>query len=178
MTASQNYFELFDLNVHFDIDIDMLSEKYRDLQKAVHPDRFVNASEQTRLLSVQKAANINDAFLTLKSPLKRAKYMLSLRGIKLDDENNTAMDPAFLMEQMELREALAEVRGSADPIEAIEKLIDTIEEKIKSIVAKLKVGFEEPGSHSDSELSEQIRKFQFFEKLREDAEAIDASLEE
>jgi molecular chaperone HscB len=73
MAASQNYFELFNLPISFDVDIASLKEKYQDLQKVVHPDRFTSASDKERLLSVQQAASINDAFDTLKKPIARAR---------------------------------------------------------------------------------------------------------
>jgi molecular chaperone HscA len=101
---SHNHFELFGLKAGFEVDGETLALRYRDLQKETHPDRFANASEQERRLSVQLAAQINEAFRVLKSPLARARYLLELKGVVIDD-TDTRMDPAFLMEQMELREA-------------------------------------------------------------------------
>lgn len=103
---SQNYFELFGLPVVFQLDQNDLVERYRKLQRAAHPDRFANSSERERRLSIQKAAFVNQAFQQLKSPLQRARYMLELRGVQFDDARETNVEPAFLMEQMEYREAL------------------------------------------------------------------------
>src|SRR5512141_1081809 len=105
----KNHFELFELPVTFDIDTDELAVRYRELQRRVHPDKYANASDQERRLSMQMTTMINEAFQTLKDPVWRGRYLLSLRGISLDDEIDTAMDPAFLTEQMELREELEEV---------------------------------------------------------------------
>ena len=110
METTQNFFELFGLPVSFEVDIQQLSERYRDLQRAVHPDKFANASDRERRLAVEKAAQINEAFQTLKSPMNRARYMLEIRGVDFDNERDTHLDPMFLMEQMELREALGEER--------------------------------------------------------------------
>ncbi len=68
---SKNYFELFGLPVGFIVDTDALAENYRELQRVIHPDRYANASEQERRLSVQGASRINEAFETLKDPIGR-----------------------------------------------------------------------------------------------------------
>src|SRR3990167_5428696 len=111
----KNHFELFGLPVAFDIDTDELAVRYRALQRRVHPDKFANASDQDRRLSLQMTALINEGFHTLKDPVRRGLYLLSLRGIDLGDETDTTMDPAFLLEQMELREELEEVRQADNP---------------------------------------------------------------
>ena len=60
-----NYFQLFGIEVSFDVDLNQLSQSYQTLQKAVHPDKFAHASSQEQLLAVQKSAEINDAYQTL-----------------------------------------------------------------------------------------------------------------
>ncbi|HKJ76321.1 MAG TPA: Fe-S protein assembly co-chaperone HscB, partial [Gammaproteobacteria bacterium] len=71
---SQNYFELFGLPEGFEVDSETLSLRYRDLQRALHPDRFAGASDRERRLSVQQTARVNEAYRTLKDPLARARY--------------------------------------------------------------------------------------------------------
>ena len=110
----QNYFELFDIPVSFVVDLEKLAVSYRQLQQQVHPDKFVTSSAQERRLSIQYAARINDAYQVLKSPLKRAQYLLELNEFSTQDED-TAMDNAFLMEQMELRETLEKISRAENP---------------------------------------------------------------
>ena len=99
----------------FDVDLNHLSQSYQTLQKAVHPDRFAHASSQEQLLAVQKSAEINDAYQTLKQPLKRAEYILTLRGVEMPNEQQSFSDThSFLMQQMELREMLGEVKFADD----------------------------------------------------------------
>ncbi|MES9845310.1 MAG: Fe-S protein assembly co-chaperone HscB, partial [Candidatus Sedimenticola sp. 6PFRAG5] len=81
---SKNYFELFGLPAGYIIDAEQLSGRYRELQRVVHPDRYANASDQERRLSMQGATRINEAFDTLKDPIQRARYLLSLNGIDVD----------------------------------------------------------------------------------------------
>ena len=68
MALTQNHFELFGLPVAFDVDVHQLAERYRQLQRASHPDRYANASDRERRLSIQHAAQVNDAFQTSNLP--------------------------------------------------------------------------------------------------------------
>ena len=108
VAPGKNHFELFGLPVTFDVDVDDLASRYREMQRSVHPDRFANASDQDRRLSLQMTALINEAFQTLRDPVRRGRYLLNLRGVDLGDETDTSMNPAFLMEEMELRQQLDE----------------------------------------------------------------------
>ncbi|HET8817158.1 MAG TPA: Fe-S protein assembly co-chaperone HscB, partial [Pseudidiomarina sp.] len=101
-----NHFELFGLPAAFAIDAAELQQRYRKLQQTLHPDRFANASQRDKLLAVQRTSQLNDAYQTLRRPLSRAEYMLELRGIDLQHEQQTLQDPEFLMAQMEWRERL------------------------------------------------------------------------
>jgi molecular chaperone HscB len=110
----QNHFELFQLPARFDIDMDALDAAYREVQGRVHPDRFVNATDAEKRVAMQWATRANEAYQTLRNPQKRAQYLCELNGVDLQTESNTAMPMDFLMQQMELREALADARASKD----------------------------------------------------------------
>ena len=171
----QNYFEIFGLPVDFAIDSQRLAEHYRELQKTIHPDRYANASDRDRRLAVQQAANINEAFHTLKSPLKRARYLLQIKGIAFDDDNETTVDPEFLMEQMELREALAEVTSSTDPF----AVLNTIMQNIAKRTAKMLDEYVACLKTDDLKQAKSIvQKLQFLEKLKIETEIIEEELAE
>jgi len=161
---SENYFQLFGLPVGFAVDGEALALRYRDLQKAVHPDRFAGGSDRERLLSVQQASLINEAFRTLKDPLARARYLLELSGIVLSD-SDTAMDPMFLMEQMELREALDEAPRAADPFAALNKVRDQAEATERQLLEELAAMFSANNPDALKAGSERLRKLQFMRKL-------------
>jgi len=110
----QNHFELFQLPARFDVDMDALDAAYREVQGRVHPDRFVNASDAEKRVAMQWATRANEAYQTLRNPQKRAQYLCELNGVDLQVESNTAMPMDFLMQQMELRELLADARASKD----------------------------------------------------------------
>ena len=111
------------------------------LQRSVHPDRFVNASDQQRRISMQQATQINEGYQVLKDPLKRGRYLLELDGREHDDERNTSSDTQFLMEQMELREALGEVRGRDDAMQQLGSLMERIAADIDALVGQLQTQF-------------------------------------
>lgn len=172
MAATQTHFELFDLPVSFDLDLQVLSQRYRDLQGAVHPDKFANASERERRLSVGKAAEINDAYRILKSTQLRARYMLELQSVSFDDEKDTALDPMFLMEQIELREALEDIKNTADPQASLNKIMSDIKARITLILDELRQGLAltQLDDEKKSALKQLVHKMQFLNKLQQEAE--------
>ena len=175
---SKNYFELFGLPAGFLVDTAELAVRYRALQKVVHPDRFAAEGEHSQRLSLQSATMVNEAYDTLKDPLKRAQYLLTMRGVEPDQNQQTLNDPAFLMQQMELREALAEVRTSDDPHARLDALLREIGDMIKTQIAQLAVQFEESTTEQLAAAAQTIQKMQFLNKLHAEAEAVEADLEE
>ena len=110
----QNHFDLFQLPARFTLDMGALDAAYRDVQGKVHPDRFVNATDAEKRVAMQWATRANEAYQTLRNPQKRARYLCEQNGVDLQTESNTAMPMDFLMQQMELREALGDARASKD----------------------------------------------------------------
>ncbi|WP_211829234.1 Fe-S protein assembly co-chaperone HscB [Kistimonas asteriae] len=137
LNLQQNYFELFQMPVAYDVDHQALDTRYRELQKAVHPDRFAVQGEQGQRLAVQYAAFVNQAYDTLRSALSRAIYLLELEGVEVNSDRHTVADSAFLMQQMELRDELMAVRDSADPEAALAQLLD----EARQMLAGLETNF-------------------------------------
>ena len=178
MNLTQNYFELFALPVTFDIDSQRLSENYRELQKRVHPDKFANASEQERRIAMQQASFINEAQQSLKDPVARASYLLTLHGVELNLEKETTSDTMFLMEQLELRERLANVKSESDPFAALDELIKEVAEWSRGLLAKISAGFNDPTPEKLENVRENLRKMQFLQKLQRQIEVVEEELDE
>jgi molecular chaperone HscB len=174
---SSNFFVLFDLPVSFDVDLSVLAERYREAQRAAHPDKFANSSEAERRMSAQMAARINEAHRVLKDPLARGRYLLELRGVDLDD-TDTAFDGAFLMEQMELRERLAEVKGSEDPQQQLQMIAQDINAQSKTLVDQMADLLEATDMDSLQMARDATRKLQFFRRLKEEVDVLDDELNE
>lgn len=175
---STTHFDLFGLPRSFDVDLGLLDEHYRECQRTVHPDRFVNASDQERRLSMQRATNINEGYQTLKDPLKRGRYLLELGGRTTNDEHHTIRDTAFLMEQMELREALGEVRGADDAFAALGVIMDRIANDIVQLLADLQQQFSQGDTASLEQAADSLSKMQFFRKLQAEAMELELELED
>lgn len=171
----QNYFEIFGVPEFYDLDLAELSSRFRKLQSAIHPDKYASASDMERRLSVQKSALINEAYLALKSPLERARYMLKLRGVDLSNDTSTTMAPDFLMQQMELREELEQVKRGQDPLFRLEEVtgkINKILDQQKQTVSKL---FADKNSDLDK-IADYVRRMQFICKLKQEVELLEEEL--
>ena len=178
---SPTHFELFGLPVSFDVDMGQLDSRYRELQRTVHPDRFVNAGDQERRISMQRATHINEGYEVLKDPLRRGRYLLEQCGYRFDDGQRTNNNVEFLMEQMELRESLAEVREADDAFAALGKIMDRIASDNNRLVSVLGRQFAagDPCGEGCSEcIAETLTKMQFFQKLQEEAMELEISLED
>lgn len=173
MVASMNHFELFGLPFQFDVDGSLLATQFRELQRRFHPDNFVTASERDRLLSVQKAAQINDAFQTLKNPVSRAEYMLAERDEDIRGEQKTLQDMDFLMQQMELREALEAISECVDPESA---LADFEQQATKMYQQQLHKLAQLLNQENWFEAADAVRKLKFIVKLRDEVERLEESL--
>ncbi|MGL4827205.1 MAG: Fe-S protein assembly co-chaperone HscB [Vibrionaceae bacterium] len=100
-----NYFELFDFEPQFELDAAVLSSRFHQLQRRFHPDNFVQETPAKQRQASQYSAQINDAYQTLRDPLLRAVYMLSLTDLELQN-HRTFSDSDFLIKQLWFREQL------------------------------------------------------------------------
>ena len=170
---SQNFFSLFQLPESFSIDEEILSCCYRELQKEMHPDRFAAASDHERRLAVQYSSWINEAYETLKSPVSRAHYLLSLKGHDVDPQQTLGNDPAFLMHQMQLREQLMALKALNEPEHALDKLNSELEELIEHQCSAFK-GYFANGDYEAAKVA--VSKMQFLFKLEEEVERVEAEI--
>ncbi|MCL2916801.1 co-chaperone HscB [Shewanella litorisediminis] len=171
-----NYFELFNLPVAFDINASELADTYRELQRTVHPDKFAAASEQEKLLAVSRTAMVNDGFQTLKDPIRRAEHMLALKGVDIRHETQTVRDTAFLMQQMEWREALEEIAHANDPHALIADLYQSFGDFQKQVTAKLKPLLISEDTNDWQSAADQVRKLKFMAKLHLELERAEDAL--
>ena len=158
---SQNYFEWFGLPAAFGIDPDALSTAYREVQGQVHPDRHAHSGDTGKRVAMQLSTRANEAFETLKNPLKRATYLLELRGIDIGAENNTAMEPAFLVDQMEWREAVEDARA-AKHVDELDRLLGKLREDTKLRYGKLGALLD---ANANQPAVEAVRQLMFLEKV-------------
>jgi molecular chaperone HscB len=163
-----NHYELFDLPVGYAVDLADLQQRYRKLQQTMHPDRFAAGSERDKLRAVQLTSQLNDAYQTLRDPLARAEYLLSLRGVDLQHEQQTLQDPEFLMAQMEWRERLAEL--DASDLSALDAAGADLQREQAALQAELEQAL---NASEDEVAADTIRKLKFMRKLGRELEALE-----
>ncbi|NIC43543.1 Fe-S protein assembly co-chaperone HscB [Aquabacterium sp. A08] len=147
MNLQADDFTLFGLAPGFAVDRSALDERWKQLQRQVHPDRFATDGAAAQRVAMQWSVRINEAYQRLKDPLKRAAYWCELQGTPVNAESNTAMPAAFLMQQMEWREALDDAadeaaldalladtrRARAELLQALEHCIDQQPDPVQAV---------------------------------------------
>ncbi|MEY4510513.1 MAG: Fe-S protein assembly co-chaperone HscB [Pseudomonadota bacterium] len=118
-------FDVLGLAPTFDLDSKVLEQRYRDLQRALHPDKFAQASASERRASLSRAVSVNEAYRALRDQLKRAEVLFVRLGGELAEGAGQPADPALLMEVMELREQLSDTKQSGD-VAARERLTSEV----------------------------------------------------
>ena len=172
---SADHFVLFGLPAAFRMDGAVLDRAWRELQAQVHPDRYAHAGEAEKRLSMQWATHVNEAYRTLKEPLRRADYLLQKRGIHALGERQTSLPANFLMQQMEWREALQEAQQARDA-NAIEQLRRTLKREAADLTDLLARQLDEEENWDAA--ADTVRKLRFVQKLTEDVNLALAGLEE
>lgn len=160
----QNHFQLFKLSEQFDVDRQVLDEAYREIQNLVHPDRFINAPESDRRAALQWASLANDAYQTLRNPIKRAAYLCALKGHPLSNESTPAMPPDFIFEQIEWREHLDNIRVEKD-LAALESLDLRLRERSMEQMELVKKALTK---NDYPEAIQEVRKMMFLQKFADE----------
>jgi molecular chaperone HscB len=172
---TSNFFELFDLPVSYDVDLNQVQHHYMELQKQVHPDKFANASDQEKRLSMQQTSWINEAQTTLKDPVLRATYLLKLKGVDINLENETTMDAGFLMQQLEMRERLENISSEPDPLDALDALAKEAGANMDEVMQGFVHSYE---ADRLDESREWVRKLQFMQKAIKEINTLTAKIED
>lgn len=171
---SKTFFELFSVAEEFVIDRAQLIQRFQQLQKQLHPDKFASQPDAEKRWSMQAASYVNEAYQTLGNDLRRAIYLLRVNDVSIDEETDTHMSPMFLMEQMEHREALEMAPSANEPLIAL----DAVRRQLKTSTAEQIAAFEIASSKKDwVEARTVVRQWQFLEKLRSEVVSAEESLD-
>jgi len=147
-----DHFRVFGIPTEFAVDVADLETRYKEMTKVLHPDRFARADPKARRSSLERTVQLNEAWQTLKDPIRRAEYLLSLNGIDVGEmasmgksgqssEHATLPVPqVVLMEVLELREALADAHAAKDLIET-EALIAKVRSRLDTVMDDVAKGF-------------------------------------
>ena len=165
MNLQSSDFELFGLPARFEQVRPEIDQRWKDLQREMHPDRFVAQGAAAQRLAMQWSVRINEAYQRLKDPLKRAAYLCELRGAAVNAENNTAMPTSFLMQQIAWREALDDAASTKD-FDALEQQIqDSRRTALQACATLLDEQADAAGA------VQQVRALMFIERFSADLQA-------
>lgn len=154
-----DYFTFFGFPRKLSLDVAALEKEFYALSRRLHPDVFGQAEDRERAWSLEQSSMLNDAYRTLKDPIKRTEYLLRIEGVELEEQSKQATEkarasgelkkqvvPADLLEEVfELNMHLEELRvqkklGEDDPalLEEIGKAKLSLEEKYDALLNQLK----------------------------------------
>lgn len=163
----------------FDLDLQVLEKTHRELSRALHPDRFAQAAPSERRAALEKAANVNEAWRILRDPIRRAEALFRASGIAVGEANEPKASPAFLMDVMEDREALAEARVAKD-LPKVRALASKMALRSREVEEKLTEAFAN-GAPSKDELTTLLPllgELRFYRRFLDEVEAIEEEAEE
>lgn len=171
MNLQSTDFELFAVPPRFAQDAAQLDARWKELQRQVHPDKFAAQGAAAQRVAMQWSARINEAYRRLKDPLKRAAYLCELNGAPIDAESNTAMPAEFLMQQMELREAVDDAVDAA-AMDEIGRQSATLK---REMILKLEQQMD--AQHDWPAAAQTVRALMFLDRLAGDIDRKRATLE-
>lgn len=126
-----NYFEFYGIPIQFTPDAGVVKSKFYEFSKKYHPDFYANEPEEKQQEVLDLSTLNNKAYQILSNPQKRLKYVLELTGV-VEEEENYQLPQSFLMEMMDVNEALMELEFEPDPAKLLElnKEVDELEYKL------------------------------------------------
>src|SRR2546426_4071060 len=132
-----DYFALFEMPRKLWIEMNGLEQKFLQLSWKLHPDNFVNATEQERELSLKRSSELNDAYRTLRDPVARVEYLLVIEAARKEDQHKQQAPLELLEEVFELNESLDDLREAKASGGALAALKSRLESAEKSFQEKL-----------------------------------------
>ena len=164
MSLQSNDFALFGIPERFAQERAVLDTRWKELQREAHPDKFAAQGAAAQRIAMQWSVRINEAYQRLKDPVQRAAYLCELHGAPINAENNTAMPAAFLMQQMELREALEKSATEEDLAEIEQQAAEILREQLSIAEHLIDSSKDYPSA------AQAVRALLFIQKFQADIE--------
>lgn len=182
MSTARTHFELLELPQRYALDLAELEARYRQRSRHWHPDRFSRAPAAERAQVLARATDLNEAYRTLRSSARRAQYLLKLHGIDVTREgpgssagpgSPATVDPAFLMEILELREELVEARLGHDAARLamlkadVQRRMDALEQTLSDGFARLEAGLPDGAERAAvlAELTQAVLAQRYYQRF-------------
>ncbi len=166
-------FDLLGLQRRFDIDLAVVEKTHRELSRALHPDKYSQAGASERRAALEKAASVNEAWRTVRDPIKRAEALFAAAGIAVGENHEPKATPAFLMEVLEEREALSEARAAKD-LTKVRAIGAAMSARKQAIEKKLAAGFAAASDVSTiTKLVPLLGELRFYKRFLDEVSAIE-----
>ena len=164
MNLQSDDFELFGLARRFAQERSAIDTRWKELQREAHPDKFAAQGAAAQRVAMQWSVRINEAYQRLKDPMRRAAYLCELHGAPIRAEDNTAMPAAFLMQQMEWREALEDARVDSE----LDALDDEVAQARRAALAQCEQLIDQQKDYAGA--GRQVRALMFIARFADDIE--------
>jgi molecular chaperone HscB len=164
MRLDSTDFQLFQIPEQFAQDRATLDARWKELQREAHPDKFAAQGAAAQRIAMQWSVRINEAYQRLKDPVQRAAYLCELHGAPINAENNTAMPAAFLMQQMELREALEDAKSEENLDVISQQVAEILREQLSNAEQLIDQAKDYPAA------AQAVRALLFIQKFQADIE--------
>ena len=161
--SAADYFAVFGLPRKLRVEMSSLEQKFLQLSWKLHPDNFVNASDEERELSLQRSSELNDAYRVLRDPLARVEYLLEIEGQRKEGEKKQQAPPELLEEVFELNESLDELREARESGGNLSEL--------KSELQSAESNFQEKLEEVDAQLQSVAKEWDLAVEANADAAA-------
>jgi len=163
-----DYFKLFGLSPQLELDTKALKRKYYQLSKEAHPDHFTQDDAATQQKQLDVSSQVNEAYKTLKNEESRIQYILTEKGLLGD--NDQKVPQTFLMEMMEINEALMDLEMGSDEAEyeSAMRRVKDFESALLTQLEEIKKGWtEEPDTDSLEALKDYYLKNRYLLRMKE-----------
>lgn len=167
--TQHNFYELLGVDETFEVDTSVLADRFKQLQRQWHPDKFGRSSESDQQSAADMSARINEAYGVLRIPYKRAKHLLHIRSgedFEEDGLSDDVLNGEFLMWVVDIREKIADADGSADRLATIRPEID---ETMQQCLQNLARAFENNNLDAATEETVKLQYLRRMEQAIEDA---------
>jgi molecular chaperone HscB len=129
-----DYFTFFGLPRKLNLDVAALERGFYELSRRLHPDLYARTTAQEQDWSLQQSSLLNDAYRTLKDPIKRTEYLLRLEGVQLEEQSKAATEKA---------RATGEIKKQVVPPDLLEEVFE-LNLQLEELRANKKMGEDDP----------------------------------
>lgn len=147
------FFEFFGFTEALVLDTAELQKRFYELSRQLHPDHYTLKTVEERACSLESTSILNDAYRTLRDPVKRAEYVLKNHGYPIGEQRGSDVPPELLEEVFELNEALDEIRHGD---ESVRPRLEEADRKFKTLLAEADAELESESRNYDASKSEEV----------------------